>query len=352
MENNNVKLSETLTKQFKDETEKLRAELSNKLTREVTQVQKDMDKLRSDTTIELLSVSNGLEDVCKKLDAKLTGHIKDSRQCMSRVNEELNAKTKVLEANLNRVVENTGSELQSIRQEFMQAKQQINADISDKISVCKSQILAEKQEYQEKFLKVNQEIDKLQEKLMVSQSGNKTINNHSDNCPVTALNNSSQERAAPADRVSGQKDNQSNVDLNRMTESVCRCSNNGLDEVNSVRVSDHVNHGLLENCSLLNELTLPIYCDSSSQIVGNFLKDLELYFDLKGVPANLKLPLAARAVHDPFTKAWISAEYNKLGSYENFRTQITQLLWNDQKQSNVRCKIFQDKYNKKKRRSK
>jgi hypothetical protein len=58
------------------------------------------------------------------------------------------------------------------------------------------------------------------------------------------------------------------------------------------------------------------------------------------------LPLAARAVHDPFTKAWISAEYHKLGSYENFRTQITQLLWNDQKQSNVRCKIFQDKYDK------
>jgi hypothetical protein len=165
----------------------------------------------------------------------------------------------------------------------MQAKQQINADISDKISACKSQIVAEKQEYQEKFMKVNEEIDILKEKLMVNQSGDKTSNNHSDNCPVTALNNSSQERATPADSVSGRKDDQRNVDLNRMTESVCRCSNNGLDEVNSVRVSDHVNHGLLANCSSLNELTLPIYSDSSSQIVGNFLKDLELYFDLKGV---------------------------------------------------------------------
>jgi uncharacterized protein (UPF0210 family) len=88
-----------------------------------------MDKLRSDTTIELLSVINGMEGVYEKLDAKLTGHIKDSGQCMSRVNEELNAKTKVLEVNLNRVVENTGSEMQSTRQKFMKAKQQINADI-------------------------------------------------------------------------------------------------------------------------------------------------------------------------------------------------------------------------------
>jgi len=30
--------------------------------------------------------------------------------------------------------------------------------------------------------------------------------------------------------------------------------------------------------------------------------------------------------------------------YENFRTQATQLLWNDQKQSSIRCKIFQDKF--------
>jgi hypothetical protein len=184
----------------------------------------------------------------------------------------------------------------------------------------------------------------LKEKVAVSQSGDKTINNHSDNCPVLALNNSGQDRAVTIDSVSGRKGDQRNVDLNRMTESVCRCSNNGSDEVNNVRVSDHVNHGLLANCSSLNELTLPSYSNSSVQIVGNFLKDLDLYFDLKGVPDNLKLPLAARAVQDPFTKAWISAEYHKLGSYENFRTQITQLLWNDQKQSNVRCKIFQVKY--------
>ena len=54
--------------------------------------------------------------------------------------------------------------------------------------------------------------------------------------------------------------------------------------------------------------------------------------------------MTARAVQDPLTKAWLSAEYYKLGTYENFRTRVTQLLWNDQKQSSIRCKIFQDKY--------
>ena len=89
--------------------------------------------------------------------------------------------------------------------------------------------------------------------------------------------------------------------------------------MNSVKVSDNhvnVNPGLLAGCSSLNELTLQIYSDRTTQVTGNFLKDLDLYFDLKGVSESSKLPLAARAVQDPFTKAWMSAEYYKLGTYE------------------------------------
>ena len=56
-ESNNKGLSETLTKQFREENEKLRAELLSKLEGEVTKFRKAMDKLRSDTAIEIISVS-------------------------------------------------------------------------------------------------------------------------------------------------------------------------------------------------------------------------------------------------------------------------------------------------------
>jgi hypothetical protein len=126
----------------------------------------------------------------------------------------------------------------------------------------------------------------------------------------------------------------------RACENVCKCGNTVQGEVNTVKGYDNhvnVNPGLLASCSSLNELTLPIYSDHTTQIIGNFLKDLDLYFDPKGVVENLKLPLAARALQDPFTKAWHSAEYYKLVTYQNFKTQVTQLLWNDQKQSSIRC---------------
>jgi uncharacterized protein (UPF0210 family) len=125
-----------LTKHFREENEKLRAEMSSKLEGEVAKFQKAMDKLRSDSAIEILSVSNSMEGVCDKLDDRLIGHIEETDRRIDRITEELKVKTKVLEIDLSRHVENTDSDIQSLRQELMQVRQQINTDVSDKVAVC------------------------------------------------------------------------------------------------------------------------------------------------------------------------------------------------------------------------
>jgi hypothetical protein len=125
--------------------------------------------------------------VCEKLDYRLTGHIEETDSHIDRITEELKAKTKVLEIQLSRHVENTDGNIQSLRQELIQVKQQINTDVSDKISECNSQVVAEKQEYQTKLLKINQEIDKLKERLSVNLKGDKNINN--DDFAVITLAN-------------------------------------------------------------------------------------------------------------------------------------------------------------------
>jgi uncharacterized protein Yka (UPF0111/DUF47 family) len=71
----------------------------------------------------------------------------------------------------------TDNVIQSLRQELIQVKQQINTEVPF-MCVYKSQIVAEKQEYQTKFLKLNHEIDKLKESLSVNLIGDKTINNN------------------------------------------------------------------------------------------------------------------------------------------------------------------------------
>jgi hypothetical protein len=92
----------------------------SKLEGEVIKFQEALNKLCSDTAIEILSVSNSMEGcvcvcvharacvcVCEKLDDRLTGHIEEIDRCIDRFTEELNAKTKVLGIDLNLRVENT-----------------------------------------------------------------------------------------------------------------------------------------------------------------------------------------------------------------------------------------------------
>jgi len=44
-----------------------------------------MDKLCSDTAIEILSVRNSMDGVCEKLDDRLTGHTEETDRSKDRI---------------------------------------------------------------------------------------------------------------------------------------------------------------------------------------------------------------------------------------------------------------------------
>ena len=69
-----------------------------------------------------------------------------------------------------------------------------------------------------------------------------------------------------------------------------------------------------------------------------------MYFEIKMVPENLKLPLVLRATRDPFVQNWVSSEYHKIESYQSFKSHFSKLFRNKLKQSRVRCDIYQRKY--------
>jgi hypothetical protein len=79
----------------------------------------------------------------------------------------------------------------------------------------------------------------------------------------------------------------------------------------------------------LSELSLLAFLDCSKQSVVMFLRDLDMYFEVKKIPENLKLPLVLRAIEDPFAQNWVSSEYHKIDSYQVFKTQFAKLFWNE-----------------------
>jgi hypothetical protein len=95
------------------------------------------------------------------------------------------------------------------------------------------------------------------------------------------------------------------------------------------------------NSDFLSELSLPVFVNCSKQSVVTFLRDLDMYFELKYVPKNLNLPLLLRAIKDPFAQNWVSSEYHKMDSYQSFKAQFSKLFWNELEQCRVRCDIYQ-----------
>jgi hypothetical protein len=60
----------------------------------------------------------------------------------------------------------------------------------------------------------------------------------------------------------------------------------------------------------------------------------------------MRLPVAIKSITDEYTEQWVVTIYKELRSYDHFKQAITELSWSPQIQSQVRCSLYQDIFNK------
>jgi hypothetical protein len=132
-----------------------------------------------------------------------------------------------------------------------------------------------------------------------------------------------------------------------------RHDNSNNDDCLHVRAQTEANRGVSElshvndlvpgfghfHGSVTSDLALPKFNNCKKQNTVNFLEELDSYFQLKDVHAEIKLPIAMKAITDEYTKQWVTAIYKELINYEYFKQAITGLLWSPQIQSQVHCSI-------------
>jgi hypothetical protein len=80
------------------------------------------------------------------------------------------------------------------------------------------------------------------------------------------------------------------------------------------------------NRDSLSKLSLPAFVNCNKQSVVIFLRDLDMYFDFKKVPENLKLRLVLRAIKEPFAQNWVSSEYHKIRFLSKFQGSVFQII--------------------------
>ena len=96
--------------------------------------------------------------------------------------------------------------------------------------------------------------------------------------------------------------------------------------------------------SQYNELFLRRFTDSSQQVAVHFIRELDEYFSLRKTPEELRLLLVFRSISIPFPKQWMLTAYGQLRSYDDFKSAFTELLWDSTRQSEIRCRVYKDRY--------
>ena len=61
--------------------------------------------------------------------------------------------------------------------------------------------------------------------------------------------------------------------------------------------------------SVMSDLTLPKFSDCTRQHIVNSLEELDSYFQLKDVPAEMSLPIAIKSITDEYTQQWVVTIY-------------------------------------------
>jgi len=307
-------LSDSLTKQFRKENESLKKEFSSRLKSEVLNLTEAMNQLRKDTDLEVTSLSHNVETVHEKLNDKMNEHMSVAQRQVERVSQEMNARTRDLASDLTDHIAQTNNDVVAVRQEMAELGEQISSKmtdgvktVSDNLVECRNQILAEKESSLLKFQKVDQEIQILKGKLASRQaSGNlAAAKGNTEQNQVANVNCASQSNITPSGSVS-------EVNVIHRVSTCADVANVELSHVNNIAVVNATSEMPINRDSL-SELSLPSFVDGNKQSVFTFMRDLDMYFEIKQVPENLKLPLVLRAIKDPFAQNWVSSEYHKIG---------------------------------------
>jgi len=93
-------LSESLTKQFREENGNLKKECSSKLKSEILKLTKAMNQLRKDTDLEVTSLGHSVESVREKVEDRMNEHMSVAQRQIENVAQEMNTRTRDLAADL------------------------------------------------------------------------------------------------------------------------------------------------------------------------------------------------------------------------------------------------------------
>ena len=346
----NEKLAASLTERFDAANKKLTEEFNAKLQHEIQGVSDKVDTLKTDTEQSIGNLTKSVGDLKEETSTRVSAHIVQTRKELDKQRQEIINNSKVVLANIREHKTETESTLANLRQTVTQNRGQVDdllnsvsSEVRSSLQECESQIQRIKHTNEAEIMKINKVISSLEDKITAGGPSN-----NRPTIPKTAVVRTT--AVGQPESTVGTIGSESSVigasGANACDMSTCSDSANVPNTpVNSCNENVNALSVVVPNgCTDLTELSLPKFNNSAKQVVAHFLRELDEYFALKKTPNELKLALCFRAIEDPFAKQWFATVYDTVGTYENFKTAFANLLWGQTRQAQIRCSIYQDRW--------
>jgi hypothetical protein len=332
VKNMDVKLEATITNvtvEMRKENEQIRKENSYKIETKIQEVTKEVELVKKGTFIELAKCMQKCNDESNKVNENVRSH---------KVQTE--AKLESLKVKVDQNREETETKLEELIREVK--------TITSMVDECNGRILRDKKSHCSEIKRLDAQLNELKQKVNsnIIDKTEATASIPPQASDNIRLENNNQATSRESQYVQGTSG------VNSVKENVVMIERlpDG-EQARNVRIVGATGSNIVSappdryvDLNQYNELSMPKFTDSSQQVAVYFVRELDKYFLLKKTPEELRLPLVFRAITDTFAKQWMITAYGKLESYSEFKTKFTELLWDAMRQAEIRCKVYQDRY--------
>jgi hypothetical protein len=303
--------TENLIQRFDRENQKLNKQLTEKLDSEIRNVVHKVSEVQGEIEAELVAAKKSINTVQEEVERKL------DQQATQLDNK--------IDSNLKRI-DNLDKEVVTIKEAIKENSDVILRRQGERVEQMQLQVHQEK-------VTVRNEIEKLNSQIMELKELALTRNNY-DAVPRTPC--SAGENIVSRD----------NMEVHVTSESTLGMMGNTSGVINVSAISENLPAKFPVASSGLgnSEFPLPRFDDCAETNPKFHLKQLEEFFQLRGIPPSCQLAVAKKSITGKLSKQWLEAVSDKLKYYGDFKQAFLNMWWSPSQQSLVKCSIYQGKY--------
>ena len=305
IKNNNQTLQNTI----QESIEKGNARIEKKIQSEIQEIHEKINLNNSQIREEISDNLNKVQGEIESNVARLENGLRAEVETVKRT----------IHDNQDRVKETSG-QLTVLESRIIELHTQLEV-VNERVALSENTLRATNKEIERNNDKINSQINSL--KSIAEKESNSNPNEESvEQIPIIQIDEN--------EPLAGQNLREENINCN-----------------SNVRPSVH--SGSINNVSL-NEIKLPRFSGNENDHPLRYIRDLELFFELRGIPERLKLSI----VKNSFSESalwWMELNISPQTSYTEFKTMFIQNYWTISRQNNIRVEIVNGRYDPKKHRS-